>query len=359
MKIIDWYILKRYLVTFIAMLVLFAPIGIVIDISEKIGKILENKAPLGETVMFYLNFTVYFANFLFPIFLFLSIIWFTSKLANNSEIIAILSSGISFTRFLRPYLIGATLISILALFMSFYLVPNASKGYNEFRYKYLKKHHETRESNNVFKQLNDTQYIHVGNFNPSSKTGIEFTLETFDKNNKLKEKIQAASIRWNEQDSTYTLSAFKKRKVGELNDIIIAEPIKDTLLNFDLDDLTPVIYMAETLTISDLNKFIEKEKQRGSSNINSYLVVKYKKYSVPISAFILTIIAVSVSAMKRRGGMGLNLALGIFIAFSYVFFDKMFGTLAEKSSMSPLLAVWLPNILFGVLAIYLLKNAKR
>lgn len=341
------------------MLVLFAPIGIVIDVSEKIGKILENKAPLDETVMFYLNFTVYFANFLFPIFLFLSIIWFTSKLANNSEIIAILSSGISFTRFLRPYLIGATLISILALFMSFYLVPTASKGYNEFRYKYLKKHKETRESNNVFKQLNDTQYIHVANFNPSSKTGVEFTLETFDKNNKLKEKIQAASIRWNEKDSTYTLSAFKKRKVGELNDVIISEPIKDTLLNFDLDDLTPVIYMAETLTIGDLNKFIEKEKQRGSSNINSYLVVKYKKYSVPISAFILTIIAVSVSAMKRRGGMGLNLALGIFIAFSYVFFDKMFGTLAEKSSMSPMLAVWLPNILFGILAIYLLNNAKR
>jgi len=359
MKIIDWYILKRYLVTFFMMLLLFAPIAIIIDISEKINKILANNAPLDETVVFYLNFTIYFANFLFPIFLFLSIIWFTSKLANNTEIIAILSSGVSFTRFLRPYLIGATIISFFAILMSFYLVPKASKGYNEFRYTYMHKHRETRESNNVYKQLNDTQYIHVNSFNPATKTGFEFSLETFDKNNKLKEKIHASTIKWNESDSTYSLRTYTKRIVGELDDMLIVESKKDTVLNFDLDDLTPVIYMAETLSIGELNKFIEREKQRGSDKINTYIVVKQKRFSVPVSAFILTIIAVSVSAMKRRGGMGINLAIGIFIAFSYVFFDKMFGTLAEKSSMSPILAVWLPNVFFGILAIYLLRNAKR
>lgn len=341
------------------MLLLFVPIGIAIDVSEKINKILANGAPFGETVFFYLNFTIYFANFLFPIFLFLSIIWFTSKLANNTEIIAILSSGVSFTRFLRPYIIGATIVSLFAILMSFYLVPTASKNYNEFRYKYLKRNTEIRESTNVYKQLNDTQYIHVNSFNPSSKTGFEFSLETFDKENKLKEKIQASSIRWNEADSTYTLNGFNKRVVGELDDRLYSETKKDTILNFDLEDLTPVIYMAETLSIGELNRFIEREKLRGSGNINTYLVVKYKRYAVPVSAFILTIIAVSVSSMKRRGGMGINLAVGIFIAFSYVFFDKMFGTLAEKSSISPMLAVWLPNIIFGFLAIYLLRNAKR
>jgi lipopolysaccharide export system permease protein len=359
MKIIDWYILKRYLVTFFMMLLLFAPIAIIIDISEKINKILSNNAPLDETVVFYINFTIYFANFLFPIFLFLSIIWFTSKLANNTEIIAILSSGVSFTRFLRPYIIGATIISLFAVLMSFYLVPNASKGYNEFRYTYMHKHRETRESNNVYKQLNDTQYIHVNSFNPATKTGFEFSLETFDKNNKLKEKIHASTIKWNEADSTYSLRTYSKRTIGELDDKLITETKKDTVLNFDLDDLTPVIYMAETLSIGELNKFIEKERERGSSNINTYMVVKQKRFSVPVSAFILTVIAVSVSAMKRRGGMGINLAIGIFIAFSYVFFDKMFGTLAEKSSMSPILAVWLPNVFFAILALYLLRNAKR
>ena len=140
---------------------------------------------------------------------------------------------------------------------------------------------------------------------------------------------------------------------------IVIENFQNIQINFDLEDLTPVIYMAETLSMRELNRFIEREKLRGSGNINTYLVVKYKRYAVPVSAFILTIIAVSVSAMKRRGGMGINLAIGIFIAFSYVFFDKMFGTLAEKSSISPMLAVWLPNIIFGLLAIYLLRNAKR
>ena len=129
--------------------------------------------------------------------------------------------------------------------------------------------------------------------------------------------------------------------------------------DFEIDDLTPTIYAAETMQLRELNKFIERERMRGSSNISSYLVVKYKKYSVPVSAFILTIIAVAVSSTKRRGGMGVNLALGIAIAFSYIFFDKIFGTLAEASSINPLLAVWLPNVLFGILAIYLLRNAKR
>jgi lipopolysaccharide export system permease protein len=147
--------------------------------------------------------------------------------------------------------------------------------------------------------------------------------------------------------------------VGPLSDVIESGEAKDTVLNFDLEDLTPVVYIAETLPLNQLNKFIEKEKARGSSNINMYLVVLYKKYSIPVSAFILTIIAVAVSSMKRRGGMGLNLAIGIFLAFSFVFLDKIFGVLAEKSSIPPLIAVWIPNIVFGILALYLLKNAKR
>ena len=135
--------------------------------------------------------------------------------------------------------------------------------------------------------------------------------------------------------------------------------LSDTVFNFDLEDLTPVVYIAETLNLSDLHKFIDKEKARGSSNINTYMVVLYKKYSIPVSAFILTIIAVAVSSMKRRGGMGMNLAIGIVLAFAFVFFDKIFGVLAEKSSVPPLVAVWFPNFSFGILAIYLLRNAKR
>jgi len=360
LKIIDKYILKRYLVTFSVMLLMFIPIGIVIDVSEKVNKMIENKVPIQEVALYYVDFTIYFANLLFPIFLFLSIIWFTSKLANNTEIIAILSSGISFSRFLRPYLVGATFVSIFALLMGFFLVPKASEGFKNFRYMYLmgngKK--EMRENSDVYRQISDDEYIYVSDFNSNSGMAFNFSLEKF-KGDKLDYKISASRIKWNEKDSTYTMYDYKKRKVGELNDTFITQDKKDTIFNFDLEDLTPVVYIAETLPFNELNKFIDKERARGSSNINTYLVVLYKKYSIPVSAFILTIIAVAVSSMKRRGGMGVNLAIGILLAFGFVFLDKIFGVLAEKSSAPPIIAVWIPNIVFGILAIYLLRNAKR
>lgn len=361
MNIIDKYILKRYLSTFVVMLLLFIPIGIVIDVSEKVNRMLQNKVPFVEIAMYYLDFVIYFANLLFPIFLFLSVIWFTSKLANNTEIIAILSSGISFTRFLRPYLIGATIVSVFALLMGFFVVPKASEGFNSFRYRYLKGNgiNKMRQTADVYRQINDSTFIYVQNFNQNSQTAFNFVLEEFKADNTLKEKITASRIRWNEKDSTYTMFSYTNRKVGELSDVIRSETKKDTTFTFELEDLTPTVYVAETLSLGDLNKFIDKERERGSANINTYLVVLYKKYSIPVSAFILTIIAVAVSAMKRRGGMGMNLAIGIGLAFTFIFFDKIFGVMAEKSSIPPLLAVWIPNISFGILAIYLLRNARR
>ncbi|MET0759525.1 MAG: LptF/LptG family permease [Flavobacterium sp.] len=360
MKIIDKYILKRYLATFVTMLLMFIPIAIVIDVSEKVNKMIENKIPLLDIAIYYYHFTIYFANLLFPIFLFLSVIWFTSKLANNTEIIAILSSGISFSRFMRPFIMGATIVSIFALIMGVFLVPKASEGFNNFRYTYLKGggKESMRDNSNVFRQISDNEFIYVGNFNQTSKVAFNFSLEKF-KGQKLDFKITANRIKWNPKDSTYTMFNYTKRKVGEINDVIESAEKKDTVFNFDLEDLTPVVYVAETLPLNELYRFIEKEKKRGSSNINTYLVVLYKKYSLPVSAFILTIIAVAVSSMKRRGGMGLNLAIGIGLAFSFVFFDKIFGVLAEKSSVPPIVAVWLPNFVFGILAIYLLRNAKR
>ena len=360
LKIIDKYILKRYLGTFIVMLLMFIPIGIVIDVSEKVNRMIENKVPFKEIAWYYLDFTIYFANLLFPIFLFLSVIWFTSKLANNTEIIAILSSGISFTRFLRPYIVGATIISVFALIMSIFLVPSASAGFKNFRYKYLigNGQNEVRDNSDVFRQISKDEYLFVTNFNETSKMAFNFTLEKFE-GDKLKYKLVANRIKWNEKTKNYTLFNYSKRKVGEFGDIIERGEKKDTVFNFDLEDLTPVVYIAETLPLNELHKFIDKEKARGSSNINTYLVVLYKKYSIPVSAFILTIIAVAVSAMKRRGGMGANLAIGIVLAFAFVFMDKVFGVLAEKSTAPPMLAVWTPNIVFGLLAIYLLRNAKR
>ena len=358
LSILDRYILRKYLGTFILLLLLFIPIGITVNLAEKIDKILANEVPFIEVAKYYLDFTIYFANLLFPLFLFLSVIWFTSKLANNTEVIAFLSSGVSFSRFLRPYIIGATIVCLGALVLGMYLAPMASKGFNEFTYNYLKKGKRDRNQTNVYRQINENDYIYVSYFNVKEKSGNNFTLEHIE-GNEMKYKISAARIKFNEKDSTYTLLNYKKRTILENEDILEKRNRVDTTFTFELEDLTPVEYIAETLNFTELNKFINREKERGSSYINRYEVVQYKRWSLPVSAYILTVIAVAVSSIKRRGGMGVNLAIGIAIGMVYIFFDKIFGTMAEQSTFSPFIATWFPNFVFGILAVYLLRNAKR
>jgi len=358
LSILDRYILKKYLGTFILLLLLFIPIGITVNLAEKIDKMLENEIALTDILLYYLDFTIYFANLLFPLFLFLSVIWFTSKLANNTEVIAFLSSGVSYFRYLRPYMIGATIVCFGAFILGNYLAPMASKRYNEFIYNKLSKGKKARDQSNVYRQINDEEYIYVSYFNVKEKSGSNFTLEHFE-GNKMTYKISASRIKYNEKDSSYTLFNYSKRIIGELGDSLVNRPKMDTLFSFDLEDLTPVKYIAETLNFNELNRFIRREKKKGSSYIGRYEVVRFKRWSLPVSAYILTIIAVAVSSMKRRGGMGVNLAIGIAIGMVFIFFDKIFGTMAEQSSFSPLIATWFPNFIFGILAVYLLKNAKR
>ncbi|WP_298344711.1 LptF/LptG family permease [uncultured Algibacter sp.] len=358
MKILDWYILKRYLFTFFMMLLLFIPIGITVHLAEKIGKILENEVPLNEVLIYFLDFTIYFAHLLFPLFLFLSVIWFTSKLANNTEVIAFLSSGVSFTRFLRPYLIGAGIVAILAIILGLFLAPKASEGFNDFTYKYFKKNKSTVENTNVFRQINDNEIIYVSSFDVKNNVGNNFTLEHFE-DNKLVYKITANNIRYIPKDTTYRLTNYVKRDIGEHEDELEIIRRKDTLFDFNVDDLLPEIFAAEVKMYGELKEFIAKEEARGSSNVGRFKLVLYRKWSLPVSVFILTIIAVAVSSKKRRGGMGVNLAIGICIAMIFVFFDKIFGVMAEQSDFNPIIAVWFPNIIFGILAGYMLYNAKR
>ncbi len=358
MKILDWYILKRYLLTFTMMILLFIPIGITVHLAEKIGKILDSEATMPEILQYFLDFTIYFAHLLFPLFLFLSVIWFTSKLANNTEIVAFLSSGVSFTRFLRPYIIGATIVAMFSLLLGMYLAPRASKGFNDFTYKHLKKHKKAVDNTNVFRQINDNEIIYVSSFNVNKNYGSNFTLEHFE-DNKLKYKISANTITYIPEDTIYRLNKYTKREILEYKDIITTKSVKDTLFDFKVDDLIPVIYAAETKDYGDLRRFIAKEEAKGSAHVGRFKLVLYRKWSLPVSVFILTVIGLAVSSIKRRGGMGVNLALGICIAMVFVFFDKVFGVMAEQSDFPPLVAVWFPNVIFGILAVYLLYNAKR
>lgn len=359
MKILDWYILKRYLLTFAVMLLLFIPIAITVHLAEKIGKILENQVPTAEVMQYFLDFTIHFAHMLYPLFLFLSVIWFTSKLANNTEIVAFLSSGVSYSRFLRPYLIGATLVAALAVVLGMFIAPTASKGFNDFDTKYLKVGGGvTSKTTKIFKQITDSDIIYVSRFDSDKSMGYNFTLEHYE-GDKMEYKISANNIRFIPEDTIYRLRNYTKRKIGVNGDILETVRKKDTVFSFELDDLVPVDYIAETLRYGDLVRFIDREEKRGSQYIGRYKLAKYRKWSLPVSVFVLTLIAVAVSSKKRRGGMGVNLAFGITIAMVFVFFDKIFGTMASQSDFSPLIAVWFPNVVFGVLAFVLLRNAKR
>ena len=357
MRIFDRYIIVKYISTFTVMLMLFIPIGIMIDMAEKIDKFKENEVPTGAIVDYYYDFTWYFANLLFPVFLFLAVIWFTSKLANNTEVIAILSSGISFSRYIRPFMISASIISIFAFFSGMFIVPKSNQRFNEFRYKYIDKKSE-RQTRNLYKQINPFEFIYVSSYDPIRKSANNFTLEYFEENI-LKHKINSNSIRWIEKDSIFRMSNYVVRFINGDNEIIKKNNRKDTIFDFQIDDLAPVSYKAETLTLIPLNRFIEKEKEGGSVLINSHLLVRHKRWSLPLSSFVLTLIAVSVSSFKKRGGMGVNLAFGITLGFTFIFFDKIFSVLVNKSNFSPLLGAWLPIILFGSLAFFMLKKASR
>ena len=355
MKIIDKYIIKKYLTTFFVMFGLFIPIGIMVDFAEKIDKFRENEVPADLILSYYIDFVWYFGSQLYPVFLFLAVIFFTSRLASNTEVTAILSSGLSFQRFTRPYFISASLIVLFSLFAGMFIVPKSNQNFNEFVLEYVKSE-EKRKTSRLFKQINDKEYIYVSSFDPSRKRGLNFTLENFDAN-ELKHKITATTIRWD--DSIFRLTNYVKRSIVEGQEVIKKVTRKDTLLDFDIEDLAPLNYVAETLNFFELNELIRYEKRAGSPLINSHLLVRHKRYTIPLSCFILTLIAISVSSFKKRGGTGSDLAIGVSLGFLFIFLDKIFSVLVIKSNFSPAVASWGILMVFLTIALFLLKKAIR
>ena len=319
MKIIDKYIIKKYLSTFFVMFGLFIPIGIMVDFAEKIDKFRENEVPGDLILSYYIDFVWYFGSQLYPVFLFLAVIFFTSRLATNTEITAILSSGLSFQRFSKPYFISTSLIVVFALIAGMFIVPKSNQNFNEFISENIKSE-EKRKTSRLFKQINDIEYIYVSSYDPSRKRGLNFTLENFD-GNELRHKITASTIRWD--DSIFRLTNYVKRSIINDQEIIKRVTRLDTILDFDIDDLAPLNYVAETLNFFELNELNRYEKKAGSPLINSHLLVRHKRYTIPLSCFILTLIAISVSSFKRRGGTGSNLAIGVSLGFLFIFLDKI------------------------------------
>ena len=362
MRILDKYILKKYFSSFLLVLTLLIPIAIAIDVSEKVDKFLRSpELTLGSILKdYYLNFIIIYGNTFMPLALFIAVIFFTSKLAGNTEIIAIHSAKISFTRFLKPYFIGATIVTIIALLMNHFVVPNSNKTFEEFSRTYLKKKKlNEKYLTNINLQLGPNDYVFLKSYSIDTKVGYNFSYEKFE-GTKLKYKLFADNIRWQEADSTFILFNYRKRFLLNNKDIIESGPKLDTTFSFTAQDLIYVDYMAKEMNSIKLNDFINTSKHRGVSNLNVYLVELHKRTSLPVSSYILTFLAVSLSSKKRRGGMGVNLAIGISLMFLYVFLLKIAEVLGAGADKNSFFVVWLPNIGFGILAVYLyLRNAKN
>jgi lipopolysaccharide export system permease protein len=361
MKILDKYILKKYFTSFFFTIILLIPIAIAIDISEKMSKFLSHKDLTVYQIIkeHYLNFVIFYTNMFMPLALFIAIVMFVSKMAKNTEIIAITSGGISFPRFLRPFLLGSTIIFIIALYANHFVVPNANKVSEAFFRKYLTKNPKYNKTyvKNINLQLDDNgNYVYIKDFNIKNNTGSYFSFEHFE-GKQLKYKLTARNIKFN--DSTYELRNVKKRHVLQKNDIIEKIRKMDTILDFKPKDLIYIDYLAKEMNSIDLYKLIKKSEKRGIKNLNAYRVELYKRTSLPFSAFILSIIAVALTHRKKRGGTGINLAIGVSLLFIYVFFMKVTEVMGASATSNAFLLVWIPNILYSIIAIYLYYNAKK
>ena len=345
-KKIDKYIIKKFILTFFIALLLIIGIVILFDISEKINKFVENKAPLRAVIFdYYVNFIPYFMNMFSPLFVFITVIFFTSRMAANSEIIAILSCGVSYKRMLRPYMISAALIAILSLGLSLWVIPRSNVQRVQFETRYVKKKNPF-SSNNVHYQIDPGKFVYVESFSTWNNTAYDFTLEDIE-NNKLVKKISAETAVW---DSTFGGWRLQKYFIREQ---------LDTVLNLTVTDFYRNKKTVETLPISQLNKLIKTQKMRGDSNVMYAQIEKHTRYALPFSAFILTIMGVCLSSRKRRGGIGLNIGIGIALSFTYILFLRFSQMFVYSGALPPLIALWLPNVIFAIVAAFLYSRASK
>ena len=359
LKKIDWYIIKKFILTFFIALLLIIGIVIIFDISEKINHFVENKAPLHAIVFdYYVNFVPYFVNMFSPLFVFITVIFFTSRMAANSEIIAILSCGVSYKRMMVPYMVSAFLIAALSLSLNLWVIPRANVERINFELKYVK-HRNSLSSNNVHYQIDPGKFVSVESFSSWNNTAYDFTLEDID-DNKLVRKISAEKAVWDSTLGGWKLKNYFIREYTEgLQDRITTGAELDTVLSLTVTDFYRNKKTVETLPAEALNQLITTQKMRGDANVMYALIEKHTRYALPFSAFILTLMGVCLSSRKRRGGIGLNIGIGIGLSFTYILFLRFSQMFVYSGAMPPVVALWLPNVIFGIIAAVLYSRASR
>ena len=360
-KRLDLYIIKKFIGTYFFSIILIISISIVVDINENLAKFTEYHAPLKAIVFdYYANFIPYFANLFSALFVFIAVIFFTSKLAGNSEVIAILAAGVSFKRLMRPYMISCVLISMLNYYLSAYVIPHGNVVRQNFESLYKNKKKIT-SADNVMLQIDKGVIVYIQHYDDRLKKGFGFSLDKFE-NKKLVDHMTAMEIQYDTiSDSKYhwRMSNWKERHLRGLREHITNGNQKDTTLYMEPTDLVYSKGQQETFTSPQLKEYISKQKNRGSGNVVQYEVEYHKRIASSFASFILTIIGLSLSSRKRKGGMGMYLGVGLALSFAYIMLQTVSSTFAIQADAPPMLAAWIPNMIFAIIALFCYKRAPR
>lgn len=356
MKKLDKYILLKFLATFAFFVLMMGVIICVIDYTQKIDDFVKNHAPTGQLLIYFLVTAPSFIVLLFPLFVFLATIYFTSRLAYRTEIIAILASGISYQRFLRPFVIGAFLLCGTNLLTNHFLIPKANVVMNDFLRKYF--YDKKLSADGVHLRISDSTYIYVGTFNLTSEAGSQFTLEKIQ-GTLLKEKLIADRIVYKKDSAVWELSGVVQVFNDSIGEHQVRYPTLVRKFNFTPADLDIDQYKKQELITPELISFINREKSRGSANVADFEIELYKRTAQPFAAFILVIMGVCIASSKVRGGSGLHLALGIAISAVYVLMMQLTSTFTINSGLHPVIAVWIPNVIFAIVTVFLYRRQVR
>lgn len=358
MKIIDKYIIRKYLTTFVFTMAIFTVVIVVFDISEKLDDFLKHKAPTEKIIFeYYAGFVPFYLNMLSPLINFIAVIFFTARMADQTEIVPILSGGMSFNRFLWPYVVAATVIFAVTFVFNMFIIPHTNRLMIGFENVYVKPI-ENRTKSSTHMQLDDKTYVYIDNFDIDRQMGFNFVLETFE-GEELVEKLMADRIVWDSVAYTWKIENYTIRKIDSLNEEMVKGTSIDTLLDMRPKDFEIYDNVFMAMGTRELNERIEKEEVRGTGLMTTMLIEKYKRYVYPFSAYVLTLMGVALSSKKVRGGIGLSLGIGIGLSFIYMVFMQFSNTFSLQGGLHPFIGVIIPNVIFGLLAFVLIRRAPK
>ena len=357
MRILDRYILKKFLSSFFFVVGIIVSVVCIIDMTEKNEKFIENNLSAEQIIGYYMDYFPYIANMISPITVFIATVFVTAKLASHTEIIAMLSSGVSFRRLMRPYLIGSLFLAGISFYMTGWVIPDSNKTRVEFEIKYFEKPYYFNEENIHIKVAPEV-YLYMERYHNQSDIGYKFTLEKIE-DTKLVRKLSAEQIKWKDEEEKWQLVNWKVREFKGFKEEVNFGSSLDTTLAIHPKDFANNYRLYETFTINELNQYIRELRERGADDIEMYLIEKYLRFTSPFTMIILTFIGLIVSARKSREGAGFQIALGFLIAFIYIIFFVFTRSIAEVGAMDPALGVWIPNIIFSGVGVFLYKTLPR